>query len=102
VQALKRLQRDAFEQLLRLDERVDAALGDADVEPGARAGAAPGTGSAASGGGGGGRAGARVSGALAAGAALLSLQARRRWASLACAAQVLAGASAAATWSRET
>jgi len=80
VQALKRLQRDAFEQLLRLDERVDAALGDGDAEPGARAGAAPGAGSAASGGGGGGRAGARVSGALAAGAALLSLQARRRWA----------------------
>ena len=85
MQALKRLQRDAFEQLLRLDERVDAALGDADAGPGARAGAAPGASSGGGGGVGTGRAGARVSGALAAGAALLSLQARRPWASLACA-----------------
>ncbi|KAK9839423.1 hypothetical protein WJX81_001240 [Elliptochloris bilobata] len=42
VLRLKRLQRDAFEQLLRLDERIDEALGDPDAnhDPKAGSGAA--------------------------------------------------------------
>ena len=74
VQALKRLQRDAFEQLLRLDERMDEALAELNTESDPKSG--PGASALRFGGGGGaaGRAGARVSGAVAAGVSLLSFQ----------------------------
>ncbi len=74
VQALKRLQRDAFEQLLRLDERMDEALAELNTESDPKPG--PGASALRFGGGGGaaGRAGARVSGAVAAGVSLLSFQ----------------------------
>lgn len=74
VQALKRLQRDAFEQLLRLDERMDETLAELNTEPDTKPG--PGANALRFGGGGGapGRAGARVSGAVAAGVSLLSFQ----------------------------
>ena len=65
LQRLKRLQRDAFEQLVRQDERIDEALSDRDADPD------PKPGRAASG-----RSAARLAGAVALGRAHVHFQVR--------------------------
>ena len=65
LQRLKRLQRDAFEQLLRQDERIDEVLSARDADPDPK----PGRGAA-------GRAAARLAGAVALGRACVHFQAR--------------------------
>ena len=65
LQRLKRLQRDAFEQLLRQDERIDEVLSARDADPDPK----PGRGAA-------GRGAARLAGAVALGRACVHFQAR--------------------------